>query len=224
MGRAKLPRKSTIVDMTAMCDVAFLLLSFFILATKQKPPEAVAVNAPTSVSSKVAPEEAILITLTKEGKVFLILGDETKKKDILEDINKTRGLGLSDAELNKLRKMSFIGMPLNMIKGALASGQSIPPDQLQGIPITDTLNNELVDWMRSVNNAYSGSSQRELEEKIVIKGDNLALYPSFKSIKYALKKNNIFKFKIATNSETVPVGSELYNNNKSGIKAGEGNQ
>ena len=38
MGRAKIPRKSTNIDMTAMCDVAFLLLSFFILATKTKPP------------------------------------------------------------------------------------------------------------------------------------------------------------------------------------------
>ena len=37
--KVKIPRKSTNVDMTAMCDVAFLLLTFFILATKQKPPE-----------------------------------------------------------------------------------------------------------------------------------------------------------------------------------------
>ena len=37
MARAKIPRKSTNIDMTAMCDVAFLLLSFFILATKFKP-------------------------------------------------------------------------------------------------------------------------------------------------------------------------------------------
>ncbi|MFZ4769674.1 MAG: biopolymer transporter ExbD, partial [Ferruginibacter sp.] len=29
--------------MTAMCDVAFLLLSFFILATKQKPQEVLSV-------------------------------------------------------------------------------------------------------------------------------------------------------------------------------------
>ena len=74
MGRAKIPRKSTNIDMTAMCDVAFLLLSFFILATKTKPPEAVAVVPPNSVSTKVAKEEAILVTLTKEGKVFLLLG------------------------------------------------------------------------------------------------------------------------------------------------------
>src|ERR1700754_3329883 len=105
MGRAKIPRKSTNIDMTAMCDVAFLLLSFFILATKQKPPEAVAVVAPTSVSSKAAPEKSILITLTKEGKVFLMLGDDTKKKEILDDINKTRALGLTPAEMAKLNKM-----------------------------------------------------------------------------------------------------------------------
>ena len=29
MPKVKIPRKSTAVDMTAMCDVAFLLLSFF---------------------------------------------------------------------------------------------------------------------------------------------------------------------------------------------------
>ncbi len=46
------PVKVPAIDMTAMCDVAFLLLSFFILATKQKPPEAVTVVAPNSVSSK----------------------------------------------------------------------------------------------------------------------------------------------------------------------------
>ena len=37
MARAKIKRGSTTVDMTAMCDVAFLLLTFFILATKFKP-------------------------------------------------------------------------------------------------------------------------------------------------------------------------------------------
>lgn len=218
MGRAKLPRKSTNIDMTAMCDVAFLLLSFFILATKQKPPEAVSVTAPTSVQSKAAPEKSILITLTKEGKVFLMLGDDTRKKEIIGDINQTRGLGLSDAELKKLAKMSYIGVPLNMLKGVLSLNQEVPADKLEGIPIKDTTNNELVYWIRSITNVYAGENQRELEEKILIKGDNLAKYPTFKNIKFALKKNNIFKFRIVTNSETIPVGSELYKNNKSGNK------
>ena len=80
MPKVKIPRKSTVIDMTAMCDVAFLLLSFFILATKQKPPEAVSVMAPSSVSNKVAKEEAILVTLTKDGKIFLLLGGRNEAK------------------------------------------------------------------------------------------------------------------------------------------------
>lgn len=214
MGRAKLPRKSTNIDMTAMCDVAFLLLSFFILATKQKPPEAVAVIPPTSVSSKAAPEKSILITLTKEGKCFLILGDETKKKEVLKDINTTKGLGLSDAELTKLNKLGFIGTPLGQLKSILALEQMPTADKLLGIPIKDSTDNEMVDWIRSITNAYAGGDQKELEEKLLIKGDNLSKYPAFKNIKYALKKNNLFKFRIVTNSETVPNGSELYIKNK----------
>ncbi len=214
MGRAKLPRKSTIIDMTAMCDVAFLLLTFFILATKQKPPEAVAVVAPTSVSSKAAPEKSILITLTKEGKCFLILGDDTKKKEVLENINITKSLGLTPDELKKLAKLPYIGVPLGQLKSMLAIEEAIPAERLAGIPIQDSTNNEMVDWIRSITNAYAGGNQRDLEEMILIKGDNLAKYPIFKNIKYALKQNEIFKFRIVTNSETIPQGSELYKQNK----------
>ena len=45
---------------------------------------------------------------------------------------------------------------------------------------------------------------------LLVKGDNAALYPSFKRIKEAFKKNEIYKFRIVTNGEAVPVGSELY--------------
>ena len=136
MPKVKLPRKSTAVDMTAMCDVAFLLLSFFILATKTKPPEAVAVITPSSVSTKIAKENAILVTLTKEGKVYLMLGDKAKKQAILEDVNTTKALGLSPAELTKLRKMEFIGMPFNKIKSMLQLSEPLEPKKMEGIPVS----------------------------------------------------------------------------------------
>jgi biopolymer transport protein ExbD len=41
MPRVKVARKSTATDMTAMCDVAFLLLTFFILTAKPKTPDPV---------------------------------------------------------------------------------------------------------------------------------------------------------------------------------------
>lgn len=221
MGRAKIPRKSTNIDMTAMCDVAFLLLSFFILATKQKPPEAVAVQTPSSTQSTAAkdPSEAILITLNAEGKCYLMLGEKTKRLEIIQDLNTTRSLGLSQAEMVKLSKMQVIGMPLGMIKGVLGLSQAVPAEKLEGIPIKDTANNEMMDWMRSVSNAYKGTNQRELEDNILLKGDMEALYPQFKNIKTALKKNDIYKFRIVTNGEAAPLGSELYKSNKSGKKA-----
>ena len=209
MSRAKIPRKSTHIDMTAMCDVAFLLLSFFILATKTKPPEAVAVITPNSVSTKVAKEEAILVTLTKEGKVYLTLGDKAHKNAIIDDINTTKGLNLSGAEIAKLRKMDFIGVPFNQLKSFLDLATPPTPQQMPGIPCVDSTNNELTDWIRSVSNAYKGENMDNLN--LLVKGDNAAFYPAFKSIKESFKKNDIYKFKVVTNSEAPPPGSELAN-------------
>lgn len=212
MPKVKIPRKSTIVDMTAMCDVAFLLLTFFILATKQKPAEVLAVTPPNSISSTAAPDKSIMITMTKDGRAFLTLGDDTKKMDILENINLTRGLNLSPAELSKWDKQEFIGLPLNQIKGSLALSEPMAPANMPGIPVKDSANNEMIDWIRSVSNVYAGGNQTELEKMLLVKGDNDALYPMFKNIKQAFKKNDIFKFRIVTNGEAIPIDSELYRN------------
>jgi len=211
MPKVKIPRKSTTIDMTAMCDVAFLLLSFFILATKQKPPEVLSVTPPNSISAKAAPDKSILITMTKEGKVFLMLGDDTKKSEILNNINQTKALNLSAAELTKWNKAPFVGLSLNQIKSSLSLVNEIPANKMPGIP-TDSLNNEMIDWIRSISNVYAGSDQRKLQEMLLVKGDGETFYPVFKSIKTAFKKNEIYKFRIVTNGEAVPVGSELYLN------------
>ena len=209
MPKVKIPRKSTTIDMTAMCDVAFLLLSFFILATKQKPPEVLTVKTPTSVSAKAAPDKSILITMTKDGKVFLMMGDDTKKAAIVDDFNTTRNLQLTAAQLAKLKKAEYIGLPIGMLKSALDANKEIPANQMPGIPV-DSTNNELSYWIKSVTNAYKGEDQRKLQDMILVKGDGEALYPIFKSVKEAFKANELFKFRIVTEGESVPLGSELY--------------
>jgi biopolymer transport protein ExbD len=221
MPKVKIPRKSTNVDMTAMCDVAFLLLSFFILATKQKPPEVLAVKVPSSVSTKVASDKAILITLTKDGRTFLMLGEDAKKKEVLADINTTKGLGLTPAELQKWGKQEFIGTPLNLVKGTLNASKTLDATNAPGIPTDSTsgTTNEMIDWMRSVTNVFAAAQvdQKELEKILLVKGDQEALYPKFRSIKEAFKKNEIYKFQIVTNGTPAPIGSELYIANKLGV-------
>ena len=118
MGRAKLPRKSTTIDMTAMCDVAFLLLSFFILTTKFKPSEAIAVTTPSSVSSKIAPsKDFVLITIDKDGKVFLTIDDKQKREAIANSLNATRNLGI---DVPAFKSANFIGAPFSGLKSFLA--------------------------------------------------------------------------------------------------------
>jgi len=217
MARPKIPRKSTAVDMTAMCDVAFLLLSFFILTTKFKPSEAVPINTPNSVAAKIAPEKnVIMISLNKDGKVFLSTGDskddKDKKEAMLKSVNGSRNLGLTDAEIQALVRAPFIGVSLAQLKQqARLPVDQMTGDKLPGIPAKDSNNNELKDWMRGVADAYAG-----MKPNLLLKGDNVAKYPTFRNIIDAFRKNDFFKFQMVTNPESVPTGSDLYKLSVSG--------
>ena len=206
MGRAKLPRKSTIVDMTAMCDVAFLLLAFFILTTKFKPDEAITVVTPNSVSAKPAEEkDFVIVTIDASGKVFLSMDDEEKKEYIANSLNQTKNLGL---DVNAFKKASFFGTPFSSLKSYLALEENQRKGALlPGIPI-DTVkgNNEMIEWMQLIATAYQGLKLKNL----YVKGDNNSKYPSFEAVIEAFKKNDFMKFQMITNPEAVPVGSEYY--------------
>ena len=211
MPRAKIPRKSTTIDMTAMCDVAFLLLSFFILATKFKPPEALSVTTPSSVSSKTAPEKnVVLVTMDKDGKVYFSVsdGNVSEKKEIIDAINTAKNLGLSDQEKKNFsgNPTAYIGVPFSQLKSYLSKS----PDQVKGLPLPgiptkDSTDNELTDWVRAAVGAFQGSKMA-----LLVKGDNAAKYPSFQGVIIAFKKNDQMKFQMVTNPVPPPAGSELY--------------
>src|SRR5689334_2773492 len=103
MPSVKIPRKSTDFDMTPFVDVAFLILSFFMLATKFKPPAPVEITTPYSVSSKeLEQKNAMLIEMDKLGRVFFTMQvekqeDNDLKRTMLNSLNKSRNLGLGPA-------------------------------------------------------------------------------------------------------------------------------
>jgi biopolymer transport protein ExbD len=187
MPKVKVPRKSTSVDMTAMCDVAFLLLSFFILTTKFKPSEALAVTTPKSVSTVPAEQkDVVMITLDKDGKVYFSVSDEntSEKEAILDAVSQLKNIPLTDQEKAAFkRSASFIGVPFSQLKSYL----QLPADQAAkfnspGIPVTDSANNELATWMRAAQTAFQGTKMN-----LLVKGDNEAKYPSFKGVVDAFK-------------------------------------
>ncbi|MEI6184541.1 MAG: biopolymer transporter ExbD [Bacteroidota bacterium] len=220
MGRPKIPRKSTAIDMTAMCDVAFLLLSFFILTTKFKPAEAIAVTTPSSVASKVAPDkDVVLVTIDPTGKVFLSMGDDkndlAKKGELADEIMKTKGVTFDKQKFVKAhfwgcsftQLPAYLNIPEENRKGNLLAG--IPADSTKG-------GNEFGEWIALVKNVYVGSKMN-----LLLKGDNASKYPAFKSVIDAFKKNDLLKFQMVTNPESIPTGTELWKQSMKGEKREE---
>jgi len=211
MPSVKIPRKSTFTDMTPFVDVGFLILAFFILATKFKPPAPLDVTTPTSVSAdKLEEQDALLIEFDKEGRVYMTANVKNQanldvRNTLIQTVNGNRSLGLTDREMQNFRNNGTIGSPLNQVKSLL----SMPNEQRNalkqpGIPV-DSTNNELITWIAAARVAYQG---RKVD--FMIKGDNNAKYPSFKGVIDAFRKNQLYKYKLITDPEPVPAGTAEY--------------
>lgn len=214
--------------MTAMCDVAFLLLSFFILATKFKPPEALTVVTPSSVSSKIAPDKnVVLITMDRDDKVYFSVsdGNQSEKKDIIDAINTSKNLGLTDAEKKNFyaNPTAYIGVPFSQLKSFLDHNpDEIKNLKLPGIPTKDSTNNELRDWMAATVAVAGAGGFSGGHMNILVKGDDAAKFPSFDGVIWAFKKNDQMKFQMITNPVAAPPGSELDKaQNATGSKSSE---
>lgn len=227
MPSVKIPRKSTATDMTPFVDVAFLILSFFMLATKFKPPEPAEIQTPRSVSNAQLKEEnRVLVEFDSSGRVFFSMDvkkpeDEELKRTVIEKINKMRNLGLSEKEMVNFTKSTLVGVPFGELKQLLAvpvADRAKWPQK--GIP-TDSARNELADWINAAKTTFIerkqeikglGDSKRynEFEVYYMIKGDNDAKFPAFDDVIEAMRRNDQFNFKLVTDPEEAPTSSELY--------------
>ena len=156
MGRAKIKRGSTNVDMTAMCDVAFLLLSFFILTTKFKPEEAIEVTPPSSVSSKAATDkDAFKVSIDKDGKVYIDMSEEMRG-DVLKELAKERNLTFSPEDIKYFQSATFVGGPISQLNQFdRLNAEQIKATKLAGVPV-DSTNNELQAWISAAVQANQG--------------------------------------------------------------------
>lgn len=215
MPSVHIPKKSTFVDMTPFVDVAFLILTFFIMATKFKAPEPVEITTPKSVSTIELPESnAVLVTIDKEGKVyFTVLSEKDRSiyNEIISGLNTSKNLGLTDAEKSNFAKTYMVGVSFGQVKQLLGTPAEQQKNIKQpGIPI-DTTGGELTYWLQAASSAFAGQRLQYL-----IKGDNMSKYPVFKNVIAALKRNEIYKYNLITAPEDAPAGTELYEERRRG--------
>ncbi len=217
MGRAKINRKPTTIDMTAMCDVAFLLLSFFILTTKFKPSEAVPVNIPSSVAAKAAQlgSDAFVVSLDHSGKIYIEMSDEGIRGSVLDEFEKLKGIQLPAQLRQSFLKANMIATPVASLPQFLQmTPEQLKKTDLPGIPV-DSTGGELKDWITAALTAYHNDTKAI---HFIIKGDNEVKYPRFSEVIDAFKKNDVFKYQLLTTPEGVPEGTELYKKNMKGLK------
>jgi len=192
----KSSKKAASIDMTAMCDVAFLLLTFFILTATAKIPEALPVDTPQSTVQTKLPESDLATLTIGKGKVFFDLKGREVRVKTLELMGQKYGVEFTDDEKSKFALMEGIGVPiLNLkqlieMKTAERSKAGRP-----GVP-TDSLDNQLKEWVYNARIANIELNDKELQ--IAIKGDAKEEYPSIRKVMDILQDQGINSFSLVT--------------------------
>jgi biopolymer transport protein ExbD len=192
----KTSKKAASIDMTAMCDVAFLLLTFFILTATAKVPEALPVDMPASTVQSKLPESNLATLTIGKGKVFFDLKGKEVRIQTLEKMAEKYGQTFTDADKNEFSLMEGFGVDIASLKSIIEmkSSQRLKADQ-PGIP-KDSLDNQLADWLKIARQANIDINDQEL--KIAIKGDAKEEYPSIKKVMDILQDQGVNSFSLVT--------------------------
>lgn len=210
MAKVKMPRKSVSLDMTAMCDMAFLLLNFFILTAKFKPEDPVTVDMPGSISELKMPDVGVMtISVDKDNKVFFGVEGQFVRREMLKLFAGQYKIGYTPQEEQEFMNLSTFGVPATQLRSILnmSNADRNKPGVQPGIPI-DSADNQLKDWIAQaryadkVVAAQNGTESKGL--RIAIRGDKATNYPTIKKIINTLQDQNINKFNLITNLEGAP--------------------
>jgi biopolymer transport protein ExbD len=198
MSKVKAKRHSISLDMTAMCDMAFLLLTFFILTAKMKVPEPAQFDVPSSISTQKYDETNLIrISISNDNRIFLTIPDQNLRREMIDAYSKTFNVNLSEAQKMAFELTETFGMQKSDLALYLAQPVEARKKFIQsGIP-ADSTNNELEQWIATAKGVRP-------ELTIAIKGDKDANYSTFGEVIATLKKRRIYAFSLVTTLEAKP--------------------
>jgi biopolymer transport protein ExbD len=206
MANIKTSKKSTRIDMTAMCDVAFLLLSFFIMTATSKVPEPKPVDTPASTIKAKLPERNLFTITVGDSSVYIGMSERETRIAALEAMSLKYDIAFTPQEINEFSLLDSFGVPLEQLKSLLAlkNAERNRPGTQAGIPYKgDISENELSYWIYYANAAIVMEQQAKGVEKIkeieiAIKGSSKEKYPVVKNVFDILQKQNMNDFYLVT--------------------------
>lgn len=197
MGRAKIKKKSTFIDMTAMSDVTVLLLTFFMLTSTFVKKEPVQVFTPASVSEIKIPETNILqILVDPQGKIFMSLDKQPDMKAVLEKMGEEYGVDFTPEQEKKFVTASTFGVPMRSMQKFL----DLPTEQQdkllknEGIPC-DSTDNQFKSWVRNAR-------QVNPDLRNAIKADASTPYAVIKNVMSSLQDLRENRYNLITSLKT----------------------
>jgi biopolymer transport protein ExbD len=187
--------------MTAMCDVAFLLLTFFILTATAKVPEPITVDTPSSTNKTKLPTDKLVVVTVGSGKenVFFDLKGREIRKRTLELMGDKYKMEFTEEEKNQFALMEGFGVPIEGLSQLLklSSADRNKEGTQVGIPF-DSINNQLKDWIYTARQANIELNPDGEELQFALKGDAKLQYPKIKKIMDIYQDQKINTFDLVT--------------------------
>lgn len=188
---SKKPSKggSPSIDMTPMVDLAFLLVTFFMLTASFRMAEPVVVDPPSSIGQVDLPDNHILVTIDDKGRSYFGISNSTAKMEALREMAAKYKVGFTEQQIKKFSGLPSFGVDIKDLPAYIDAKEDQrknfkPADGRKiGVPLdTITPNNQLKDWI-----AIGG--KKAVETYLAAKDAALEKNQDFKAEKprYAIK-------------------------------------
>ena len=215
MGKIKVASHAPSIDMTPMVDLAFLLVTFFMLTASFRMAEPVVVDPPSSQSDKMLPENTVLVTVDNNGRSFFGVGNAEARRNALAKMSVQYNVKFTEKQVETFEGLSSFGVDIKDLPRYLDTKDKdrtkFQPQK--GVPL-DSMNNQLSDWIKisatELNVLYTNNKTKAESEgkpftgekpRYAIKADAKAKYIYVKDVFKTFTDMKIYTFNLITAME-----------------------